>query len=63
MIEFMGEITEAVDEFASEIVENTIIALARMIGKAVILITAPVWILPYKLIMNDILTERKNTHE
>lgn len=51
MIKFMDGIVEAVEEFANEGVENLIIILG-VVAKAVILLTAPVWILPYKLIRN-----------
>ena len=53
MIEFMDGIVEAVEEFANASVENLIIIMgvvARVVAKAVILFTAPAWILPYKLI-------------
>lgn len=49
MIDFMDEIVEAVEEFANASVENMIIILG-VVAKGAILITAPVWILPYKLI-------------
>lgn len=49
MIKFMDGIVEAVEEFANEGVENLIIILG-VVAKVVILLTAPVWILPYKLI-------------
>lgn len=49
MIEFMDGIVEAVEEFANASVENLIIILG-VVAKVVILLTAPAWILPYKLI-------------
>lgn len=49
MIKFMDGIVEAVEEFANAGVENLIIILG-VVAKVVILLTAPVWILPYKLI-------------
>lgn len=49
MIKFMDEITEAVEQFLEGIGENALIILG-ILAKIVILITTPVWILPYKLI-------------
>lgn len=49
MIKFMDEIVEAVEQFAEEVGENALIILG-ILAKIVVLITAPVWILPYKLI-------------
>lgn len=49
MIDFMDEIVEAVEEFVSASVENAIIILG-VVAKGAILLTAPAWILPYKLI-------------
>lgn len=49
MIKFMDGIVEAVEEFANAGAENMIIILG-VLAKIIILITAPVWILPYKLI-------------
>lgn len=49
MIKFMDGIVEAVEEFANAGVENLIIILG-VVAKVVILLTAPVWILPYKMI-------------
>lgn len=49
MIEFMDEIVEAVEQFVEGVGENALIILG-ILAKIVILITAPAWILPYKLI-------------
>lgn len=49
MIKFMDEIVEAVEQFVEGVGENTLIILG-ILAKIVVLITAPVWILPYKLI-------------
>ena len=49
MIDFMDEIVEAVEEYANASVENAIIILG-VVAKGIILLTAPAWILPYKLI-------------
>lgn len=52
VIEFMDEIVEAVEEFGREAVEE-IGAVLFIVAKVVVLITAPVWILPYKLIRRE----------
>lgn len=52
MIEFMDEIVEAVEAFANG-VTDTAAALLIMAVKCVILITTPVWILPYKLLKDN----------
>lgn len=49
MIKFMDEIVEAVEQFVEGVGENALIILG-ILAKIVIFITAPVWILPYKLI-------------
>lgn len=49
MIEFMDEIVEAVEQFIEQAAENALIIMG-LLAKMVILITAPVWILPYKLL-------------
>lgn len=49
MIKFMDEIVEAVERFVEGVGENALIILG-ILAKIVIFITAPVWILPYKLI-------------
>lgn len=49
MLDFMDDIVESVEEFARETVAVTIWLLITTV-KAAILITAPVWILPYKLL-------------
>ena len=49
MIEFMDGIVEAVEQFVEGVGENALIILGILV-KIVTLITAPVWILPYKLI-------------
>lgn len=49
MLDFMDDIVESVEEFARETVAVAIWLLITTV-KAAILITAPVWILPYKLI-------------
>lgn len=49
MLDFMDEVVNAVEEFGEAAVEyaaNLLVGLA----KAVIVITAPVWILPYILL-------------
>lgn len=49
MLDFMDDIVESVEEFARTAVEVAIWLLITTV-KAAILITAPVWILPYKLL-------------
>lgn len=49
MLDFMDEVVDAVEEFGKEIIEVAALILLWLI-KAVIVITAPVWILPYILI-------------
>ncbi len=49
MIDFMDGIVEAVEEFAGAAAEIAIMVLV-ILGKAAILITAPVWVLPYKIL-------------
>lgn len=49
MIEFMDEIVEAVEQFIEEGTEN-LIDILGILAKLLILITAPVWMLPYKAI-------------
>lgn len=49
MIEFMDGIVDAVEQFAEGVGENTLIILG-ILAKIVILITTPVWILPYKML-------------
>lgn len=49
MIEFMDMIVEALEQFIEQMGENAITILG-FLAKVVILFTAPVWILPYKLL-------------
>ncbi|MGF0032626.1 hypothetical protein ACQRBN_06620 [Bariatricus sp. SGI.154] len=49
MFDFMDEIVEAVEDFGNEAVEIAATAILFLL-KAVILITAPIWILPYKIL-------------
>lgn len=49
MIEFMDEIVESVEWFAKRVVKITFIILEGL-AERFLLITAPVWILPYKMI-------------
>lgn len=49
MIKFMDEITEAVEEFANAGAEILIFVLG-VLAKIAILLTTPVWILPYMFI-------------
>lgn len=49
MLDFMDDIVESVEEFARAAVAVAIWLLIATV-KAAILITAPVWILPYKLL-------------
>ncbi len=49
MIEFMDGIVDAVEQFVEGVGENTLIILG-ILAKIVILITTPVWILPYKML-------------
>lgn len=49
MLDFMDDIVESVEEFARAAVAVAIWLLITTV-KAAILITAPVWILPYKLL-------------
>ena len=56
MIRFMDEIVEAVEQFVEGVGENALIILG-IFAKIMIFITAPVWILPYKLI-RDIVQDR-----
>lgn len=49
MLDFMDDIVENVEEFARAAVAVAIWLLIKTV-KAAILITAPVWILPYKLL-------------
>lgn len=44
----MDEIVEAVEQFIKGAAEDALIILG-LLAKAVILLTTPVWILPYKL--------------
>jgi chemotaxis protein CheY-P-specific phosphatase CheC len=62
MIEFMDMITEALEELANESIGNLMIAL-EVIAKLAILITTPIWILPYKLIMQDINRRKRKKAE
>ena len=48
MIKFMDGIVEAVDEFAKAIAGGVVYSLGLLV-KGFILITAPAWILPYKV--------------
>lgn len=48
MIKFMDMITEAVEQFLEGIGENALVILG-VLAKMVILLTTPVWILPYKI--------------
>lgn len=56
MIEFMDGIVEAIEQFVKGVGENALIILG-IFAKIMIFITAPVWILPYKLI-RDIVQDR-----
>lgn len=47
MIEFMDVIVEEVEQFIERAAENALIILG-LLAKVVILLTTPVWILPYK---------------
>lgn len=49
MLDFMDDIVESVEEFARAAAAVAIWLLITTV-KAAILLTAPVWILPYKLI-------------
>lgn len=49
MIEFMDGIVEAVKQFVEGVGENALIILG-VLAKMVILLTTPVWILPYMAI-------------
>ena len=49
MIKFMDEIVEAVEQFVEGVGENALIIL-EILAKTVIILTTPVWILPYKAI-------------
>ena len=49
MLEFMDGIVEGVEEFANSTAEFAAWALVSL-TKLAILITAPVWIIPYKII-------------
>lgn len=49
MIEFMDEVVEAIEYFIMAVTDAAAGALV-FVGKALIVITTPVWILPYKLI-------------
>lgn len=49
MLDFMDGIVEAVEEFTGAAAEIAIMVLV-ILGKAAILITSPVWILPYKIL-------------
>lgn len=49
MLDFMDDIVESVEEFARAAVAVAIWLLITTV-KAAILLTAPVWILPYKLL-------------
>lgn len=53
MIKFMDGIVEAVEQFIEGVRENTLIILG-ILAKIVILLTTPVWILPYKLVRDII---------
>lgn len=58
MIEFMDSIVEEVDQFIEGMAEYAI-SLITVIGMAIIFLTTPVWILPYKLIREK-LKEKEN---
>ena len=49
MLDFMDGIVETVEEFAESAAELTAFFLA-VLAKRVIVLTTPVWILPYKLL-------------
>lgn len=49
MLDFMDDIVESVEEFARALTAVAIWLLITTV-KAAILLTAPVWILPYKLL-------------
>lgn len=49
MIKFMDEIVEEVERFAREYTASAI-AILGFLEKILIVITTPVWILPYKVI-------------
>lgn len=55
MIKFMDEITEAIKQYTECVAEMAVYILG-LLAKAFILITTPVWILPYILI-RDILRD------
>lgn len=52
MLEFMDGIVEGVEEFANSTAEFAAWVLVSL-TKLVILITAPVWIIPYKIIRGE----------
>ena len=58
MIEFMDSIVEGVDQFIEGLAEYAI-SIIVLLGMAIIFITTPVWILPYKLIREK-LKEKEN---
>lgn len=55
MIKFMDEITEAIKQY-TECVAEIAVYILGLLAKAFILITTPVWILPYMFI-RDILRD------
>ena len=49
MFEFMDEIVEGIEQIA-EVIKEGIVYIIVLTLKAVILITTPVWIIPYKML-------------
>lgn len=52
MLEYMDEIVESVKEFTRGATEWAA-AVVVMCGKVLLIITAPVWILPYTILRRD----------
>ena len=48
MFEFMDDVVDAVEEFAQAAVDIAVFVMICT-AKAVLIITAPVWLLPYKM--------------
>lgn len=50
IVEFMGEVVEAVEDCADFFYQCIIKPIAVFILKAIIIVSFPVWVIPYKVI-------------
>lgn len=60
MLEYMDEIVEAIKEFAAGVTDAAT-AIVIILGKTLILLTAPAWILPY-VILRELLQDNNGGH-